>query len=282
MRSIIKVFPLFLLSVLLILVGCSQITKVHKERAFKVDYEKYTLGNGLEVILHEDKSDPIMAVAVQYHVGSNREVKGRTGFAHLFEHMMFQESQHVGQDQFFKKIQGAGGILNGGTSNDGTIYFEVVPKNALEMVLWLEADRMGFLRPTITQKAFVNQQGVVKNEKRQTEDNRPYGHTGYVIGRLLYPEGHPYSWQVIGSMEDLTNASLKDVHDFHKKWYRPNNATLVVAGNYDKVQTKEWIEKYFAEIPSAGKIEDPKPRPAVLDKVLHSPQLGHLPNHFGE
>jgi len=267
MHSIIKVFSLFLLSVLLMLAGCSQITKAHKERAFKIDYENYTLGNGLEVILHEDKSDPIAAVAVQYHVGSNREVEGRTGFAHLFEHMMFQESQHVGQDQFFKKIQGAGGTLNGGTSNDGTIYFEVVPKNALEMVLWLEADRMGFLRPTITQEAFVNQQGVVKNEKRQAVDNRPYGHTRYVIGRLLYPEGHPYSWQVIGSMEDLTNASLKDVHDFHKKWYRPDNATLVVAGNYDKVQTKEWIEKYFAEIPSAGKTEDPKPRPAVLDKV---------------
>jgi len=247
---------------LLVPFGCKP-----KEAELKIDYEKYTLANGLEVILHEDNSDPIAAVAVQYHVGSNREIPGRTGFAHLFEHMMFQESQHVGQDQFFRKIQEAGGMLNGGTNRDGTIYFQVVPNNALEMVLWLEADRLGFLRPTITQEAFLNQQNVVKNEKRQGVDNRPYGHTSHIIQKLLYPEGHPYNWTVIGSMEDLTLATLKDVHEFHQKWYRPNNATLVVAGDFDRNQTKQWIEKYFGEIESGIKVGDPQPQPVTLDKI---------------
>jgi zinc protease len=258
-------FLVFILALALIVpFGCKK--KETGEAELKIDYEKYTLGNGLEVVLHEDRSDPITAVAVQYHVGSNREEPGRTGFAHLFEHMMFQESQHVGQDQFFKKIQEAGGTLNGGTSRDGTIYFEVVPKNALEMALWLEADRLGFLTPTITQEAFTNQQDVVKNEKRQGE-NRPYGYTSHILGKLLYPEGHPYNWTVIGSMEDLTLATLKDVHEFHDKWYRPNNATLVVAGDYEREQAKQWIEKYFGEIQSGVTLEDPKPQPATLDKV---------------
>jgi len=261
----IRLFSVLLLISLLVIPSCKG-TKTD-EKALKIDYEKYTLDNGLEVILHEDKSDPIVAVAIQYHVGSNREEVGKTGFAHLFEHMMFQESEHVGQDQFFKKIQNAGGTLNGGTSNDGTVYFEVVPNNALEMVLWLESDRLGFLRSKITQEAFVNQQSVVMNEKRQMVDNRPYGHTDYILGKLLYPEGHPYSWQVIGSMQDLTNATLKDVHEFHKKWYRPNNATLVIAGDYDPVQTKDWIEKYFGEIPSPHEIQDPEPMPVTLTET---------------
>ncbi len=257
----LRFLAFILVLVLLVPVGCKQ-----KAAELKINYEKYTLENGLEVVLHEDRSDPIAAVAVQYHVGSNREEPGRTGFAHLFEHMMFQESQHVGQDQFFKKIQGAGGMLNGGTSRDGTIYFQIVPKNALEMVLWLEADRLGFLRPTITQEAFANQQNVVKNEKRQGE-NRPYGYTTHIIGKLLYPEDHPYNWTVIGSMEDLTLATLKDVHQFHQKWYRPNNATLVVAGDFDWEQTKQWIEKYFGEIETGESVEDPKPQPVTLDKI---------------
>ncbi len=259
-----KFFILILVLTLLVPFGCKK--KAAEEAELKIDYEQYTLPNGLDVVLHEDKSDPIAAVAVQYHVGSNREEVGRTGFAHLFEHMMFQESQHVGQDQFFKKIQEAGGMLNGGTSRDGTIYFQVVPKNALEMVLWLEADRLGFLTPTITQEAFANQQNVVKNEKRQSE-NRPYGYTYHILGKLLYPEGHPYNWTVIGSMEDLTLATLKDVHGFHDKWYRPNNATLVVAGDFDREQTKQWIEKYYGEIESGAKFEDPEPRPVTLEKI---------------
>lgn len=265
MRPKLKYFAFLLIAALVIYHGCAP--KEEAAGKFKIDYEQYTLDNGFEVILHEDRSDPIVAVALQFHVGSNREEVGRTGFAHLFEHMMFQESQHVGQDQFFKKIQAAGGTLNGGTSQDGTIYFEVLPKNALELALWLESDRLGFLRSTITQEAFANQQGVVKNEKRQMVDNRPYGHTGYILGKLLYPEGHPYNWQVIGSMEDLTNATLKDVHGFHEKWYRPNNCTLVVAGDYDKEQTKALIEKYFGEIEGGSKLAPPQIAPVTLEQT---------------
>ena len=233
----------------------------------KIGYEKYALKNGLQVILHNDKSDPIVSVAILYHVGSNREEVGRTGFAHLFEHILFQESQHVGQDQFFKKIQNAGGTLNGGTFEDGTVYYEVVPKNALEMVLWLESDRMGFLLSTVTQEAFENQQMVVKNEKRQRVDNRPYGHTSYVIDKLLYPEGHPYNWQVIGSLADLANATLQDVHNFHHKWYGPNNATLVIAGDFDKGQTQKLVEKYFGEIKKGPATEDPSAQLVTLNEI---------------
>ena len=258
----LKNLSIIFLAVLFILSGCSQ-----KSTEFKISYKQYQLDNGLNVVLHEDKSDPIVSVAILYHVGSNREVKGRTGFAHLFEHMMFQESQHVGQDQFFSKIQGAGGTLNGGTWKDATVYFEIVPKNALEMALWLESDRMGFLLPTVTQEAFENQQEVVQNEKRQSYDNRPYGHTNYVIDKLMYPENHPYNWQVIGEMEDLKNATLTDVHEFYKRWYGPNNATLVVAGDFDEEQTKKMIEKYFGEIKAADKIENMNPMPIVLDET---------------
>jgi zinc protease len=205
---------------------------------FEIAYEQYQMDNGLNVVLHEDKSDPLVAVAILYHVGSNREEVGKTGFAHLFEHMMFQSSQHVPEGQFLQKIEAAGGMLNGGTGNDQTIYFEVLPSNALEMALWLESDRMGYLLPTVTTEAFLNQQGVVQNEKRQVVDNRPYGHTNYVIGKLLYPEGHPYNWDVIGSFEDLANATVEDVRSFFRKWYGPNNATLVVAGDFEEVQAR--------------------------------------------
>lgn len=252
------------------------------EPPFSIDYEAYTLDNGLQVILHEDRSDPITAVAVLYHVGSGREEPGRTGFAHLFEHMMFQESQHVGQDQFFKKIQEAGGTLNGGTSFDQTIYFEIVPKNALEMSLWLEADRMGYVLSTVTEEAFLNQQEVVQNEKRQRVDNRPYGHTNFVIHKLLYPEGHPYNWQVIGSLEDLQRATVDDVRAFFRKWYGPNNVTLVVAGDFDFAKTRAWIEKYFGDLPSPDPVPDPEPMPVTLsetrrafheDNFARSPEL---------
>ncbi len=235
--------------------------------SLKIDYEKYKLKNGLEVILHSDNSDPIVAVAIFYHVGSNREEKGRTGFAHLFEHILFQESQHVGQDQFFKKIQGVGGTLNGFTTQDFTGYFEIVPRNNLEMCLWLESDRMGYLLPTVTPAAFANQQDVVQNEKRQSYDNRPYGHTNYVIHKLLFPENHPYNWQVIGSFEDLKNATVEDVRQFFQKWYGPNNATLVVAGDFDKAQAQKWVEKYFGELKSPRPVPDSKPMPVSLEKT---------------
>jgi len=261
----------------LILGACSS---PDEQSELKIDFEKYQLDNGLDVILHQDKSDPIVAVAIQYHVGSNREEPGRTGFAHLFEHMMFQQSENVGQDQFFKLIQGAGGTLDGGTNKDGTLYFEVVPKNALEMVLWAESDRMGYLSNTVTQSAFANQQNVVQNEKRQSYDNRPYGHTSYVIDKNLFPEGHPYSWQVIGEMEDLFNATVEDVKAFHDKYYVPNNATLTIAGDFDSDEIKELVNKYFGDIPGGEKVTDLKPMPVTIsetNKFYHEDNFARTP-----
>ena len=243
--------------------GCEQKT----DTLFKIAYEKYTLDNGLTIILHEDKSDPIVGVAIQYHVGSNRETPGRTGFAHLFEHMLFQESQHIGQDQFFKKIQNVGGTLNGGTNKDGTVYYEVVPKNALETVLWMESDRMGWLLSTVTQSSFENQQEVVQNEKRQRVDNRPYGHGNYIVIKNLYPEDHPYNWTTIGELEDLQNATLEDVRSFYEKWYGPNNATMVIAGDINKREVKKLVEKYFSEIKAGPDNGNPEPMPVELAKT---------------
>ncbi|MDC3326936.1 insulinase family protein, partial [Flavobacteriaceae bacterium] len=227
----------------------------------------YTLTNGLQVVLHSDASDPVVSLAIQYGVGSNREKTGRTGFAHLFEHMLFQESENVPQDQFFKKIQDAGGTLNGGTWKDGTIYYEVVPKNALEMVMWLESDRMGYLINTVTEAAFYNQQEVVQNEKRQRVDNNPYGHTSWVLDKAIYPEGHPYNWQVIGELEDLQNATVEDVKEFYDKYYGPNNATLVLAGDFEKNDAKNLIEKYFGEIKRRQEVEPLEPQPVTLSQI---------------
>ena len=229
-----------------------------------IEFEKYTLENGLQVVLHHDKSDPIVSLAIQYAVGSNREKTGRTGFAHLFEHMLFQESENVPQDQFFKKIQDAGGTLNGGTWKDGTIYYEVVPNNALEMVMWLESDRMGYLINTVTEAAFYNQQEVVQNEKRQRVDNNPYGHTNWVLDKAIYPEGHPYNWQVIGELVDLQNATIDDVKEFYDKYYGPNNATLVLAGDFETEEAKALIEKYFGEIKRRQEVEPLKPQPVTI------------------
>ena len=264
------------ISLLYFFVSCSSNT----EKTFSIDYEKYELENGLTVILHEDDSDPIVSVAIVYHVGSNRETPGRTGFAHLFEHMLFQESQHVGQDQFFKKIQNAGGTLNGGTSNDYTIYYEVVPNNALETVLWMESDRMGWLLSTVTQSAFENQQEVVQNEKRQRVDNRPYGHNNYVMIKNMYPENHPYSWTVIGELEDLQNATLEDVRSFYEQWYGPNNATMVIAGDIKPRAVKKIVDKYFGEIKKGPEIANPEPwhvKLAETKKVYHEDNFARSP-----
>jgi len=252
---------------LLLLAGMMISGSNPEDKQLKLDYEKYTLANGLDVILHIDRSDPIVALAVQYHVGSNREVKGRTGFAHLFEHMMFQRSENVPEDQFFKLIQDAGGTLNGGTSSDATTYFEIVPKNALEKIIWMESDRMGYMINTVTKKSFAVQQNVVQNEKRQSYDNRPYGFTQEVIAKNLYPDGHPYSWTVIGEMSDLFNAQVEDVKAFHSKYYLPNNATLVLAGDFDVTEAKYLIEKYFGEIPRGKEVTDPVPVPFKLEKI---------------
>ena len=232
-----------------------------------IEFEKYQLDNGLDVVLHQDKSDPIVSLAVQYGVGSNREKAGRTGFAHLFEHMLFQESENVPQDQFFKKIQDAGGTLNGGTWKDGTIYYEIVPNNALETVLWLESDRMGFLINTVTESAFYNQQEVVQNEKRQRVDNNPYGHTSWVIDKNLYPEGHPYNWQVIGELVDLQNATIDDVKEFYNSYYGPNNATLVLAGDFETEDAKALIKKYFGEINPKAEVAKLEPQIITLSKT---------------
>jgi len=271
-------FIFILITVFVSLISCS--TSEKSDEKLSVPYEQYQLGNGLNVILHQDKSDPIVAVAIMYHVGSNREVPGKTGFAHLFEHMMFQQSENVGQDQFFKKIQSAGGTLNGGTGNDQTIYYEVVPRNALEMVLWMESDRMGYLENTVTQSAFANQQNVVQNEKRQSYDNRPYGYNSWLIAKNLYPEGHPYSWTVIGEMEDLFNATVDDVKAFHSKFYVPNNTTVVLAGDFESEDVKPLVEKYFGEIPAGEKVEDMEPQRVTLaetKKLYHEDNFAKTP-----
>jgi zinc protease len=252
----------------------------NKESELSIPFEKYMLPNGLTVILHEDKSDPMVAVAIYYHVGSSREVPGKTGFAHLFEHMMFQKSENVGEDQLFKNIQGAGGTLNGSTNEDMTNYFEVVPKNALEMALWMESDRMGYLENTVTKAALVNQQNVVQNEKRESVDNAAYGFNQSLILKNLYPKGHPYSWDVIGEMEDLTGASVEDVKAFHKKFYSPNNATLSISGDFNKDEVKAWVEKYFGEILKGENVEKRSPMPtsvASTVKLYHEDSFAKAP-----
>lgn len=254
-------------ALILAVTTCGFFRQASADEKFQIKFEKYALPNGLEVVLHQDKSDPVVAIALQYHVGSSREVPGKTGFAHLFEHMMFQESENVPQDQFFRKIQNAGGTLNGSTSKDGTNYYQVVPKNAMEMVLWMESDRMGYLINTVTQAAFANQQNVVQNEKRQNYDNRPYGHASYVMDKSFYPEGHPYSWQVIGSMEDLFNATIDDVKAFHAQYYVPNNATLVIAGDFESPEVKKLVSRYFGEIPMGSPIPRREPVPVTIEKT---------------
>mgnify|MGYP006284639715 FL=1 len=276
MKTSIKHLPVILFSLAaLMLNSCG-----NSSDELSLDYEQYKLANGLDVVLHKDDSDPIVAVAIQYHVGSSREEPGKTGFAHLFEHMMFQESENVGQDQFFKKIQRAGGTLNGGTSYDGTVYYEVVPRNAAELALWMESDRMGYMINTVTKSSFANQQDVVLNEKRQVVDNRPYGHNNYVIHKNLFPEGHPYNWQIIGEMEDLFNATVDDVKAFHQKFYLPNNATLVVAGDFETEEMKAMIQKYFGEIPSGDHVNDQEPIPVTLEsskRVYHEDNFAKTP-----
>lgn len=215
-----------------------------KKKEFKIPYEKYKLSNGMNVILHVDKSDPIAAVYVVYHVGSAREVQGKTGFVHLFEHLNFNKSQDIPQGQWHKKLKtaGASNIL-GRTNEDQTNYGEVIPKNAVEMALWMESDRMGFLLSKVNQETFVTQQNVVQNKKCQG-DNRPYSQAYYMLTKLMYPDNHPYNHTVIGSLDDLANANLQDAIDFHNKYYGASNGTLVIAGDIDVAQTKQWIEKY--------------------------------------
>ncbi len=243
---------------------------------FKVEYEKFVLPNGLEVIFHVDRSDPVVAVNLTAHVGSAREKEGRTGFAHLFEHLLFLESENLGKgglDKMTARIGGSG--ANGSTSQDRTNYLQTVPKDALEKMLWAEADKLGWFINTVTDPVLAKEKQVVKNEKRQSVDNNPYGHTQYVIDKAVYPEDHPYNWQVIGSLEDLDRATLDDVKEFYRRWYVPNNVTLVVAGDFDTVQAKKWVEKYFGEIKRGA---DVKPLPKRAGKVGKTVRFYHEDN----
>ena len=232
-----------------------------------VPYTQFTLPNGLHVILHQDKTVPVASVNVWYHVGSGREKPGRTGFAHLFEHVMFEGSEHVPEGNFDALLEANGGDNNGSTSEDRTNYVIDVPSNALELALFLEADRMGFLLPTLTQAKLDGQRDVVKNEKRQRVDNAPYGQAFVELSALLYPATHPYSWPVIGSMEDLSAASLQDVVEFFKTYYAPNNASLVVAGDIEFEPTRKLVEKWFGGIPRGADVPPLVPAPASLSEV---------------
>ena len=245
-------------------------TLVSAQRSEKlppIKYQEVTLKNGLRVIMHEDHSTPIVAVNVWYHVGSKNEVAGRTGFAHLFEHMMFQGSKNYDAD-YFTPLQEAGGNLNGSTNVDRTNYWEVVPSNFLELALFMEADRMGGLLEAMTQEKLDNQRDVVKNERRQNYDNQPYGTAGEKIAALMYPDNHPYHWTTIGSLDDLTVASMDDVKSFFRQYYVPNNASLAIAGDFDPKDAQKLAEKYFGSIAKGSNVTRPNPLTPKLDKEV--------------
>jgi len=227
-----------------------------------IPYKKLQLENGLTVLLHEDNSDPLAHVDITYHVGSGREEVGKSGFAHFFEHMMFQGSENVADEQHFKVVTDSGGTLNGTTNTDRTNYFETVPANQLEKMLWLESDRMGFFLDAVTQEKFEVQRDTVKNERGQSMDNRPYGRLIERVNEALYPEGHPYSWHTIGYIEDLNRVDVNDLKKFFLRWYGPNNATLTIGGKFEEAEVLSWVNKYFAPIPRGPEVAMPD-KPAV-------------------
>jgi zinc protease len=248
-------------------INISQLEEVEKRPSkLSIPYKKFKLSNGLTVIIHEDHSDPVVYVDVTYHVGSAREQQGRSGFAHFFEHMMFQGSKHVGDEMHFKYISEAGGELNGTTNLDRTNYFEVVPSNNLEMALWLEADRMGFLLDSVTQQKFEVQRATVKNERGQRYDNAPYGLVYEKTGEALFPQGHPYSWTTIGYIEDLNRVDVNDLKRFYLRWYGPNNAVLTISGDVNTTEALAMVYKYFNDIPAGPEVIKQNPQPSKLDK----------------
>jgi zinc protease len=235
-----------------------------------IPYNHHVLENGLDVIVHEDRDCPIVAVNVWYHTGSKNETPGRTGFAHLFEHLMFEGSQHYDKG-YFRPLQEAGGTLNGSTNADRTNYWEVVPANAVELALWMESDRMGYLLPALTEEKFENQRDVVLNERRQNYENRPYGFAGMALAAALYPPEHPYHWLTIGAAEDLKAAKLEDVRSFFQTYYRPRNASLALAGDIHTQQALAMAEDYFGEIeggPEPVRVEPAPPAPLVGESRL--------------
>ena len=239
--------------------GVTFIEQVSKQAdQTNIPYQKYQLDNGLTLILHQDKSDPLVHVDVTYHVGSAREDIGKSGFAHFFEHMMFQGSEHVADEQHIKIITESGGTMNGTTNRDRTNYYQTVPSNQLEKILWLESDRMGFLLDAVTQEKFEVQRETVKNERAQRIDNKPYGLVYERIDEALYPLNHPYSWQTIGYIEDLNRVNVNDLKAFFLRWYGPNNATLTIGGDIDIEKTLAMVKKYFAPIPKGPDVEKPK------------------------
>ena len=233
-----------------------------------IPYEKYTLQNGLEIILHKTSSLPLVAANLWYKVGSANEREGKTGLAHLFEHMMFQGSENIPKEMHFRYIQEAGGTLNGSTNTDRTNYFEKVPSNYLELVLWLESDRMGLLLPALTQEKLNNQIDVVRNERLERYENQPYGLAWEILISNLYPKKHPYSWPTIGFLQDISYG-LEEVKNFFKTFYSPSNATLVIAGDFDVAITKELVEKYFGGVISNGVSSNLHPIEAKLEKEIY-------------
>ncbi len=246
----------------IILCGAAASAAAQDEPRISVAYERFVLPNGLNVIVHQDRTTPTISVNVWYHVGSGREKPGRTGFAHLFEHIMFEGSAHVPEGAFDEWLEAAGGNNNGSTNSDRTNYWEDVPSNALELALFLESDRMGFLLDAMSPEKVDGQRDVVKNERRQSYENRPYGMASIVIDENLYPPDHPYSWPTIGSMEDLSAASYQDVVDFFRQYYSPANASLSIAGDVDPIQARALVEKWFSDVP-AGPSTSPIDPPAA-------------------
>lgn len=243
-----------------------------------IPFEKYTLDNGLEVILHPDPRAPLVAVNVWYHVGSGDETPGKSGFAHLFEHMMFQGTKHTGEDVHFPILEAIGAsAVNGTTNSDRTNYYETVPRHELETALWLESDRMGYLLDALTEKSFRNQVDVVRNERRQRYDNVAYGKARFVVAASLYPEGHPYRYMTIGRHEDLEAASLDDVRGFFRTWYVPSNATLTIAGDFDPTEVKALVVKWFGSFPKL-----PKPERRAVAPPEISASTTEVPDTFAK
>ena len=267
-----RILPRTTAVVLLLLAMCSAPALAQNSSAdsIKIPFETYKLPNGLTVILSVDHTVPTVAVNVWYHVGSKNETPGRTGFAHLFEHVMFTGSGHVPYGLHDKFTEGVGGSNNGSTTNDRTNYFETIPSNYLETALWLESDRMGYLLDTLDLAKLNAQRDVVKNERRQSYDNQPYGRVSEIFAAAMYPKDHPYSWPVIGSMTDLSAASEEDVKAFFRLYYTPNNATLAIVGDFDPAEAKKMVQKYFADLPQGKPVQ----RPSVpLGKLEASKRL---------